>query len=344
MKTPQTLLLTALLPLCSFGQISDPTPPSERTEVIIDPDGDDKVVFHRYIEDTIPSITRPWRDPAFEARIGLGLHMLNGLNSGGISGSVEVSKQITRDFNADISVTGVFGQGDSHPVSGELMTPDYAIDSWMADVGGSMVISDRIRKKVHMVNWKYDTHLGVRYEEHAPTWKQVRHRHLLRAGWNQFGGHPLGFTSPSADSSAQQIVVWNRTHLGNLTLGYAYRMDRILEVLPTEHFSGKNLSRSRVIYADLLLNLQKGISGDLMESDGNSYRRISSVTEDQLIFSPVGVRMGYRGTYMMKKEAWGFFHKYEMGWRPSYTYSSTELSNVHSMSGFYLSLTAGIQF
>lgn len=347
MKRYSTLLFVLAIPSVMAAQkttVPIRTEGGTNHEVTIDPESEgDVVTIVEYTNDTLPSTTKPFVDRTIEIRAGIGLSGLNGLNSGGFSGIIEASSHINDRFQLDAGISGIFNQGDAIPTSGEVPFPDYTFDSWEVNVGASIVFSDNQKRYLKPVVWKYYTPFKVRYERHAQTMATARHRHYVRAGWMQAGGSPLGHTS-RVSNDVEQVVVWNKFDIGSLSLGYAYRMDRILEVLPSEHFGGKNLSRSRVFYADILLSPQHHGTGTLYENTGNGYVEVDEVKETDLKFMPLGGRIGYRGTYLLNRAGFGLFHKYELGWRPSYIDSSLEMPEVDNGTGLYFSASVGIQF
>ncbi|GGH71925.1 hypothetical protein [Phaeocystidibacter marisrubri] len=347
MKRYSTALFILAIPSVMAAQKTTIPVPSERgtnREVTIDPESEgDVVTIIEYTQDTLPSSTSPFVDRIVEIRAGIGLSGLNGINSGGISGMIEASSQINDRFQLDLGLSGITNQGDAIPTNSDVDYPEYTFDSWEVNVGASIVFSDRQKRYLKPVVWKYYTPFRVRYERHAQTMATARHRHYVRVGWQQAGGSLLGHTS-RVTNDAEQVVVWNKFDIGSLSLGYAYRMDRILKVLPSEHFSGKNLSRSRVFYADLLLSPQQHGTGTLFENTGTGYVEVDEVKETDLKFMPLGGRIGYRGTYLFNTAGWGVFHKYEMGWRPSYVDSSLDMPEVDAGTGFYFSASVGIQF
>lgn len=338
MKSTLLFLVAFLTSPILFGQSN-----REEVEVTVDPNNGDKVVT-RYLNDTLESNTKPWSDPLWEGRLGIGFTGMNGFRSGGIHLDLEAGSHISELVYIDFKFQGIFNQSDAHTYEGGFHQANMAFDSWNSDLGASFIFSDYEKSKVIPVSWKYNTPLGVRYEEHAETHSIARHRHYIKLGWNQVGGYPIGRTSTTQDSLTR-VIDWHRFSISNLSLGYAYRMDRILTVPRQQNFRGKNMSRSRVLYADLLLNVSHDGEGRIMEPNGDgTYTDTGVYHEDLLLFSRVGLRFGYRGTYLYNEGDWGLYHKYELGWRPMYTGSSIPFNNVDPSSNLYFSASVGVQF
>lgn len=336
----KALLLTSCILMVSAAQAQN-----DRGIIINDPSqGGDVVVVQEFDQDTLPSTTRMWRDPYFEARIGMGIGGFNGIQTGGFQPEIEVYSQLSELIGVQASFIGTISQGDNHPAPESIQQNTDVFNSWEANAMAVFTLGETDKRKVHPVSWKYYTPLRVRYEIHSQTQTQVKYRHQARIGWNQRGGHLAGYTSSFADGS-DRFVAWNDFNYGNLSLGYAWRMDRILEVLPVKNYGGKNLNRSRTIYIDLLANLFHTADGQIMQGDGlGNYTYVEDVAKSNLSFAALGVRAGYRGTYLFNGEGFGIYHKYEMGWQPAFNDNSLGLNNITAGSQFYFSAAVGLQF
>lgn len=335
----KTILLTTLAFASVIGWSQD-----ERNIIFNHPGNGGTVIVQDIYHDTLPSISRDWQDPLLEGRIGIGIAAINGGQTGGFQPEIELYSQLNELVGVEVNFTGITNQGDSHYSPEELSQNDAVFKTWSGTALATFTLGDTRKTKLHRVTWRYFTPFNVQYEKHSQAMTRVRYRHQARFGWNQQGGNPLGYTS-TISNDANQIAAWNELSVGNLMLGYAWRLDRWMQVEATNKTSSKNLSRSRTIYADLMMNLYHSIDGDIYEMDNTgNYQYLGDVNPSQLSFSALGVRIGYRGTRMFNIENFGIFHRYEIGWRPSYNNSSIGLNQVVPGSKLYFTAAVGLQF
>ncbi|NVK04120.1 MAG: hypothetical protein HWD92_04830 [Flavobacteriia bacterium] len=335
----KTYLLTAMALASIIAWSQD-----ERNIIFNHPGNGGTVIIQDIYHDTLPSISRDWRDPLLEGRIGIGVAAINGGQTGGFQPEVELYSQLNDLVGVEVNFSGITDQGDSHYSPEELSQNDAVFKSWSGTASATFTLGDLSKTKLHRVSWRYFTPFNVQYEKHSQAMTRVRYRHQARLGFNIQGGNPLGYTS-SISSDATRIVAWNDLSVGNLMLGYAWRLDRWMQVEATNKTSSKNLSRSRTVFADVMMNLHHAIDGDIYEmGNAGGYQYIGDLNPSQLSFSALGVRIGYRGTRMFNIENFGIFHRYELGWRPSYNDSSIGLDQVAPGSKFYFIAAVGIQF
>ncbi len=313
---------------------------------INDPDlNDEPLVIQEFIEDTLPSITSFYEDPFAEFRLGIGISAFNGGQTAGANLQFEGYAQVTDFIGVQAGFVGVFQQGDGHAAPTQLQDDASFFNSWDAEGMVVFTASENRRKKIHSVDWKYRVPGAVRYEYHGFTETKVRNRHQIRVGFYQQGGALMGLTS-AYNEQADRYIQWNDVSIGSLMAGYQWRFDRLLEVEPSEaHFMGKNLSRSRVLYVDAMVSLFHSADGVIYDGDGNgNYDPVDDIDNGSLTLEPFGIRAGYRGTYLLNLAGLGFYHKYELGWRPSFNGSGENLVNVKDGSPFYFTIGVGIQF
>lgn len=337
MKT--SLLLSALL-LCSFWSLGQ----DERNITITSPsNGDRGIVINDIFHDTLPSTTTDWEDRLIEGRIGMGLGAINGAQSGGFQAEIELYSQLTDLIGVELYLSGITDQEDNYTGPTVANPTEEVFNSWNGTVLTTFTLSAQRKTKLHRVSWRYYTPFNLTYQKIGRTMTRVQYRHFARVGWNLQGGKILGYTAPYQND--ERVAIWDDGYVGNLLLGYAWRLDRWLQVQPTNLTDSKNLSRSRTFYADLMMNVFHLTSADVYQRqmDG-SYIYESDLNTGQLSFSALGMRLGYRGTRLFNSEGFGLYHRYEMGWRPGYNGNAIGLNTVAPGGKFYLTVAVGLQF
>ncbi len=93
------------------------------------------------------------------------------------------------------------------------------------------------------------------------------------------------------------------------------------------------------------MNIYHSADGTVYQGDMlGEYTEVEPFNTRQLSFSALGLRVGYRGTYLFNVSGIGIYHRYEMGWRPAYNNNSVGIYSIHEGSKFYLTAAVGLQF